>query len=157
MSHFKAARMAACLAVLVAVLVGGVSGASASKASIKATLRSFSGKIDVAEGNTLSAIGAYKTNHAAAPVDMAIGKSVTVLQELKRKIAAQSAGSPKIKTAKSKLLKGIGAVIVSYEHLGTAFQEHGSDPQAAETEAKAALTKLKGASKQLKEAAALLG
>ena len=144
------------LAVSVAVLVGPVAGASASKASIKAALKSYSGQVDQAEGGVLTALGAYKTSKDPAPVDAALGKSVTVLKALKAKIAKQSAPSSKIKTAKTKLLKGIGAVIVAYEHLGTAFSDHGTDQPAAEAEAKAALVKVKAGQKELKEAAKLL-
>ena len=144
------------LAVSAAVLLAPVSGASASKASIKAALKSFSGKIDEAEGGVLTALGAYKTSKEPAPVETALGKSVSVLKELKAKIAKQSAPAPKIKTAKTKLLKGIGAVILAYEHLGTAFSEHGSDQSAAEAEARTALVKVKAGQKQLKEAVKLL-
>jgi hypothetical protein len=144
------------LAVTATVLAGPVSGASASKASIKAALRSYSGKIDEAEGGVLTALGAYKTSKEPAPVETALGKSVTVLKALKSKITKQSASSVKVKTAKTKLLKGLGAVIVAYEHLGTAFSEHGTDQSAAEAEAKTALAKVKAGKKELTEAARLL-
>jgi hypothetical protein len=149
-------RAIVALAVCAAALAGPVSGASASRASIKHALKSFSGRVDVAEGEVVTAVGHYKTTKEPAPVEAAIGKSVTVLKALKEKIAAQSAGSSRIKTAKTKLLKGIGAVIVAYEHLGTAYGEHGTDQPAAEAEAKTALTELASAEKQLKEAAKLL-
>jgi hypothetical protein len=144
------------VAVVACVAAVPASSASASKASIKAALKSFSPKIDQAEGKTLTALGTYKTNHQAAPLDAAIGASVKVLKELKSKIATQSAGTPKVKTAKTKLLKGLGAVIVAYEHLGTAFQLHGSDPSAAQAEAQSALAKIKAGRSQLKQAAELL-
>jgi hypothetical protein len=144
------------LAVSATVLVGPVSGASASKASIRAALKSYSGKVDEAEGGVLTALGAYKASKEPAPVEAALGKSVTVLKALKAKIATQSASGAKIKTAKTKLLKGLGAVTVAYEHLGTAFSEHGTDQSAAEAEAKAALLKVKAGQKELKEAAKLL-
>jgi hypothetical protein len=145
------------LAACAAVLAGPASGASASKASIRATLKSFTARVDVAEGEVLTALGKYKTTHEAAPVDAALGKSITVIKQLKTKLAAQSAPSPKVKLAKAKLIKGLSAVIAAYERLGTAFQDHGTNPSAAEAEAKAALVKVKTGQKQLKEAAKLLG
>ncbi len=156
MTRTRTLRAVSLLAVSAVVLVGPVTGASASKASIKQALKSFSGRVDVAEGEVLTAVGNYKTTKEAAPVETAIGKSVTVLKALKAKIAAQSAARPRIKMAKTKLVKGIGAAIVSYEHLSTAYAEHGTNQPAAEAEAVAALTKLKSAQKQLKEAAKLL-
>lgn len=152
-------RTLCAVAVLVcaaATLVGPVAGASASKASIKQALKSFSGRIDVAEGEVVTAIGHYKTTKEPAPLEAAIGKSISVLKALKAKIAAQSAGSTKVKTAKTKLLKGIGAAIVAYEHLSTAYGEHGTNKAAAEAEAQAGLAKLKSAQRQLKEASKLL-
>ena len=156
MRRQKGVRMALVLVVTACVAAVPVSGASASKASIKTVLKSFSGKVDVAEGHVLTALGTYKSTHDPAPVDAAIGSSVKVLKELRSKIAAQSASKPPVKAAKTKLLKGIAAVIVAYEHLGTAYQEHGSSPPTAEAEAKLALSELKTGLKQLKEAAKLL-
>jgi hypothetical protein len=152
----KMLRAVLLLAVSAVVLTGPVSGASASKASIKAALKSYSGKVDEAEGGVLTALGAYKTSKEPAPVETALGKSVTVLKALKAKIAKQSAPSIKVKTAKTKLLKGVGAVIVAYEHLGTAFSDHATNKSAAESEAKTALLKVKAGQKELKEAAKLL-
>ncbi len=156
MTRTKMLRAVLLLAVSAAVLTGPVSGASASKASIKAALKSYSGKVDEAEGGVLTALGAYKASKEPAPVETALGKSVTVLKALKAKIAKQSAPSIKVKTAKTKLLKGIGAVIVAYEHLGTAFSDHATNQSAAESEAKTALLKVKAGQKELKEAAKLL-
>jgi len=133
-----------------------VSGASASKASIKSALRSFDGKVAVAEGHTLTALGEFKTSKDAAPVEAAIAGSIKVLGELRTKIAHQSAGTPKVKQAKSKLLKGIEAVIVSYGKLKTAVGEKASDPQASEAEAEKAVAAVKAGRKQLVEAAKLL-
>ena len=156
MTRTKMLRAVLLLAVSAPVLTGPVSGASASKASIKAALKSYSGKVDEAEGGVLTALGAYKSSKEPAPVETALGKSVTVLKALKAKIAEQSAPSIKVKTAKTKLLKGIGAVIVAYEHLGTAFSDHATNKSAAESEAKTALLKVKAGQKELKEAAKLL-
>jgi hypothetical protein len=156
MKRWIGARAAVLCLAGVCVAALPAPSALASKASIKAVLKSFSGKVDVAEGHVLTAIGTYKSTHDPAPVDAAIGNSVKVLKEMRSKIAAQSASQPAVKTARTKLLKGIAAVIVAYEHLGTAYQEHGSSPPTAEAEAKLALSKLKAGAKQLKEAAKLL-
>lgn len=142
--------------VTAALLVGPVSGASASKASIKSALKSYNGKIAIAEGHTLTAFGEYKTSKDAAPVEAAIAGSIKVLGELRAKIAHQSAGTTKVKQAKSKLLKGIEAVIVAYGKLKTSVGEKASDPQSAETEAKEAVAAVKAGRKQLVEAAKLL-
>ena len=62
MTRTKMLRAVLLLAVSAAVLTGPVSGASASKASIKAALKSYSGKVDEAEGGVLTALGAYKAS-----------------------------------------------------------------------------------------------
>lgn len=156
MAYARRSAVACCLMALVVILAGPVSGASASKASIKAALKSYDGKIDVAEGNTLTAIGEYKTTKNATPVEEAITASVTVLSALRTKISHQSAGPPKVKAAKSKLVKGLEAVIVSYGKLKTAFSLQASNPQAAQAEVTKALAAVKSGRKKLNEAAKLL-
>ena len=148
---------ACCLAALVVMAVGPVTGAWASKASIKGALKSYDGKIAVAEGHTLTALGEYKTTKNAAPVEEAISQSVTVLSALRTKIESQSAGTPKVKAAKSKLVKGLEAIILSYGKLKAAFADKASSPEAAQAEATKALAAVKIGRKQLNEAAKLLG
>ena len=155
MTHSRRYVVACCLTVF-AALAGPVAGASASKASIKAALRSYSGKIAVAEGHTLTAAGEYKTTHNAAPVEEAITKSIAVLGALRTKIAAQSAGAHSVKVAKRKLEKGLEAVIVAYEKLKAAYNEKASSPEAAQAEAEKALVSVKSGRKQLNEATKLL-
>jgi hypothetical protein len=149
-------RAVSLLAVLTAVLAGPVSGALASKASIKSVLKSSSPQVAQAEQGVAAAIAAYKTSHEAAPVESAIAKSVFVLKRLRTKVASQSAGPEAVKLAKSKLVKGISAVVAAYVRLNSAFAQHGSDPSAAKTEAEAALKKVAKGRKQLKEAVKLL-
>jgi hypothetical protein len=144
------------LAVSATVLAGPVSGASASKASIKAALKSGLPQVKSTELAAGEAIKAFKTTHEAAPVDSALAKAITALKALKVKVAKQPAGPPAVKTAKAKLLKGFSAVVVAYEHLGTAFQENASNPSAAEAEATTALTKIKAGNTQIKAAVKLL-
>jgi hypothetical protein len=144
------------LAVSATVLAGPVSGASASKASIKAALKSGLPQVKSTELAAADAIKTFKTTHEAAPVDSALANAITALKSVKAKVAKQSAGASAVKMAKAKLLKGFSAIVLAYEHLGTAFQEHGTDPSAAEAEATMALTKIKAGNTQIKAAAKLL-
>jgi hypothetical protein len=152
----KTLRAVLLLAVSVVVLAGPVSGASASKASIEAVLKSSGPQITSAEKGVASAIVAYKSSHDPAPVESALAKSIAVLKGTRTKIASQSAGPAAVKLAKSKLVKGLSAVAAAYVRLNSAFAQHGSDPQAAETEAEAGLKKVATGRKQLKEAVKLL-
>jgi poly-gamma-glutamate capsule biosynthesis protein CapA/YwtB (metallophosphatase superfamily) len=144
------------LAVSAVVLAGPVTGASASKASIKTALNKGFPLVRSTERAAVEAISAYKTTHEPAAVDAALAKAITALKAVKSKVAAQPAGRPAVKLAKSKLLKGISAIVLAYEHLGTAFEEKGTDPSAAEAEASTAVTKIKAGNKQVKEAVKLL-
>jgi hypothetical protein len=144
------------LAVSAAVLSGPVSGASASKASIKAVLTSSNAQVAQAEKGVVSALGTYKTSPNPAPVESAIAKSIFVLKRLRTNIASQPAGPAAVKLAKSKLVKGISAVVSAYVRLNSAFAQHGTDPSAAKGEAEAALKKVASGRKQLKEAVKLL-
>lgn len=148
--------VACCLIVLAGALAGPVAGASATKGSIRAALKSYSGKLAVAEGHTLTAAGEFKTTKNATPVTEAITESISVLSALRTKIAGQSAVAPKVKMAKSKLLKGLAAVIGAYEKLKSAYSLKSSSPEAAQTEAEKALVAVKSGRKQLNEASRLL-
>jgi hypothetical protein len=152
----KMLRAVLLLAVSATVLAGPVSGASASKASIKAALKSSNPQVEQAEKGVASALGAYKTSPNPAPVESAIAKSIFVLKGLRTKIASQPAGPAPVKLAKSKLVKGISAVVAAYVRLNSAFAQHGTDPNAAKGEAEAALKKVATGRKQLAEAIKLL-
>lgn len=156
MTHARRSVAACCLAALAVMLAGPVTGAGASEAGIKAAIRAYSGKIDVAEGHVLTAVGEYKTTHNAAPVEEAITASISVLSALRTKIVHQSVAIPKIRTAKSKLVKGLGAVITAYEKLKAAYSDKASSPTTAQSEAEKAIVALKSGSKQLKEAIKIL-
>ncbi|HXP38117.1 MAG TPA: hypothetical protein VN817_10165 [Solirubrobacteraceae bacterium] len=156
MTRTKMLRAVALLAVSVVVLAGPVGAASASKASIKAVLKSSTPQVALAEHGVVSAITAYKTSHEPAPVESAIAKSIFVLKGLRTKIASQSAGPAAVKLAKSKLVKGVSAVVAAYVRLNSAFVQHGTDPSAAKSEAEAALKKVAAGRKQLSEAVKLL-
>jgi hypothetical protein len=154
--HHKASRILLGGLATICLLAGPVSGASASKASIKSALRSYSGKIAVAEGHTLTALGEYQTTHNAVPVEEALASSVTVISALRTKVEHQSAGTAKVKTAKRKLVKGLGSIISAYEKLKVAFADKATSPEAAQAEATKALAAVKTGKAQLQEAAKLL-
>ena len=104
----------------------------------------------------LTAEGEYTSTKDPAPVEAAIDKSVAVLGALEHRVAAQSAGTPRIKSAKSKVVKGLAAVIVGYEHLKTGFADKATNQQAAEAEVASALASVKTGRKELKAGIALL-
>jgi hypothetical protein len=58
---------------------------------------------------------------------------------LRSKIESQSAGTPKVKAAKSKLVKGLEAIGLAYGALKAAFADKASRPEAAQAEATKAL------------------
>jgi hypothetical protein len=156
MTYRGIARAGTCMATLGALMLGPVAGASASSASIKAAFESYSGKIDVAEGHAVTAIGEYKTSKNPAAAQAAIGESITVLSGLKSKVAAQSAGKPKVKKAKRKIEEGLAAVIASYRLLSTAIGEDVSNPEAAKAETAKAEVAVKRGRKELLEGVKLL-
>jgi hypothetical protein len=129
----------AVLTLLALGLLALPAAALASEASIKHVIEVASPKIDVAEGHVLTAEGEYETTHEAAAVQTAISESVAVLGSLRRKVAAQSAGRPRVRRARGKIVAGLAGVIASYGHVSTAFGEKASDPAAASSEGKLAL------------------
>ncbi len=137
------------LVLAAGALAGPVASASASSSSIKAAVVSYEGRILVAEGKVVSAVGTYKTDHVAEPVLSAIGNSVTVLSGLRAKVARQPAARTRVKKAKRLIVRGLTSIIASYEKLKTAFAEKGSDPEAAVAEANQAEAVVKAGRKQL--------
>ena len=121
-------RMALLLVVTACAVAAPVSGASASKARhqdraeklLRQGRRCRRSRADGARD-----LQKHPRSGAGRRGDRQLGEGA---RELRSKIAAQSASKPTVKTAKTKLLKGIAAVVVAYEHLGTAYQEHESDP-----------------------------
>jgi len=156
MTHVKSVRAVACGVTLCVALLGPAAGASASRASIKAAIRSYSGKILIAEGHVVSALGEYKTTKQPAAAETALGESVNVLKALRAKVAAQPASKPRVKEAKTKILEGLHAVIVSYTSLATALDEKASDPTAATAEAEKFLAAAKKGIKELRQGTLLL-
>jgi len=124
---------------LCCMTMGPVAVSLASSRSIKLVIRSYNGKVEVAEGHVETTAGAYEQSSDPkdpAPVEAAINESVAVLSSLKAKVALQSAHAPRVKKAKARIEKGIGEVIVGYGYLTTAFAEKATDPEAATAEAK---------------------
>jgi hypothetical protein len=156
MSHMRPARVVACMAVVCGMLIVSVAGASASDASIKRAIKTYNPKILVAEGHLVTAIGEYKTSGNPAPVITDLDASIRVLHSLKTTIAAQAAVSNRVKEGKSKLLKGLHAVILAYDQLKVAFGEKAGSPTAAKENAAKAELAVKKGRKDLAEAVLLL-
>jgi hypothetical protein len=135
---------------------GPVAGASASKRSIKLAVKSYSARILTSEGHVVSALGEYKTSKNPAAAEAALGEAVSVLKELRAKVAAQGAPSPRVKEAKVKIEQGLHAVIVAYTSLSTALAEKASDPSGAMAEVEKFVAAAKKGSKELHQGALLL-
>ena len=145
-----------CVAVLCGVLTLPVTGASANDASIKTVLRTYLPKILESEGKVVTTLGEYKQSGNPSGFQAAMTNAISVLQALKSKIAAQSATSRRVQRAKSKLEKGLQAVITAYGALKTAVGEKKASPEAAKAEAKKALISVKKGQKQLRQGVSLL-
>jgi hypothetical protein len=152
----KIVRLASCAMVLGALLAGPVAGATASDASIKSVIKSYDSRLLVAEGHTVTAIGEYRQSGNPSGVKAALTKSIALLRSLRSAIAPQSASSPRVKAGKAKVEKGLGAVILAYQHLKKAFGEKKASPQNAKAEAKKALSAIRKGRKELREGARLL-
>lgn len=131
-------------------------GALASKASILRAIVKASPKIAVVEGHVLSAEGEYSSTKEPAPVEAAIDKSVLVLRALEHKVAAQSAARPMVKRARSKIVRGLAAIVAGYGDLKSAFADKVTDPTTSKAEATTALSAVKTGKKQLESGVLLL-
>jgi hypothetical protein len=156
MTHRGAPRIAVCTAAVCFMTIGPVASASASAGSIKAAIESYTPKILVAEGRVVTAVGEYKTSNDPTGVEKAIGESVAVLGALEAKVAHQSAGAPRVKLAKKKVVKGLQAVIVGYNDLSSAYAEKASSSEAATADATTAVALVKKGQKRLSEGVKLL-
>jgi hypothetical protein len=145
-----------CIAALCALLVGPVASASASDASIKKVFKQWDARLLVSEGRLETAFGEYKTIRNAAPVETALSNAIEVLRGLKNRIEHQSAVSARVKKGKAKVVKGLGGLILAYEHLKTAFNVKATSQQAAEEQAQQAKTALKHGAIEFLEGAKLL-
>jgi hypothetical protein len=145
-----------CIAALCALLTGPVASASASDASIKKVFKQWDARLLVSEGRLETALGEYKTTRNAAPVETALNNAIEVLRGLKAKIQHQSAASTRVKEGKAKVVKGLGALILAYEHLKTAFNVRATSQQAAQEQAQQAKTALRHGAVEFVEGAKLL-
>ena len=155
-----AVRIVTPAVALCCVAIGPVATSSASSKSIKTVIRSYNGKVEVAEGKVVTAAGSYEESSAPknpAPVEAAISESVAVLSSLRAKVALQSAHAPTVKKARAKIEKGIGEVIVGYGYLSSAFAEKATDPQAATAEAKKSVALAEEGRRNLLAGVKLLG
>jgi hypothetical protein len=143
-------------AALCAVLMGPVAGASASDASIKKVFKQWDSRLLISEGHLETALGEYKTRREAAQVESALGNAIDVLRGLKTKISQQSAVSTRVKEGKAKVVKGLGKLIVAYEHLKSAFTVKATSQQAAQEQAQKAKLALKHGAIEFLEGAKLL-
>lgn len=160
MTFRAAARFAVCTATLCFVIIGPVATASASSKSIKAAIVSYSPKIDIAEGHVVTAVGEYEESadpKNPAGVEAAIANSVAVLSALKAKVADQPARKPRVKRGKTKVEKGLQAVIVGYRDLSIAYEERATNQEAANVEANKADVLVTKGRKELDEGVELLG
>lgn len=155
-----AVRIVAPALALCCMAMGPVATSSASSKSIKAVIRSYNGKVEVAEGKVVTAAGTYEESSAPkdpAPVETAISESVAVLRALKAKVALQSANAPRVKRAKAKIEKGVGEVIVGFGYLYTAFAEKATNPEAANTAAEKSVAVVEEGQKNVRAGVKLLG
>jgi hypothetical protein len=156
MTNRTVKSVAACMVVLCAVLAAPVASASASDASIKKVFKKWDSRLLVSEGHLITALGEYKTTRNAAPVESALGDAIEVLRGLKAKIERQSAASTRVKEGKAKVVKGLSALVVAYEHLKAAFDVKATSQQAAEEQTQKAKLALKHGAAEFLEGARLL-
>ena len=128
-------RIVVLSAVLCSAMLIPASGALASAKSIRQALKVYIPKIEQAEGHVQTAIGEYKEKGDPAVVEEALGNTVTVVQALEAKVAKQSARSRRVKRTKAKIIAGLEAIVLAYQHLGTAFADKAPAPSAAKAEA----------------------
>ncbi len=151
-----ARRSALMTAVLCCAVLIPAAGASASGKSIKQAIKAYLPKLDVAEGHVVSAIGEYKEKHEPAVVETALSETVSVVRAMEARVAKQSAGSPKVKKAKAKIIAGLKAIARAYQDLATAYADKAPAPAAAKAEAEASLRAIKHGARELLEGAKLL-
>jgi hypothetical protein len=160
MTYRAVARFVACTATLCFAIMGPVAAASASSKSIKAVIVSYSPKVDIAEGHVVTAVGEYEASaepKSPAGVEAAIANSVAVLSALKAKVADQPARKPRVKKARTKIVKGLQAVIVGYGDLSVAYEQKATNQEAATVEANKADALAAEGRKELQSGVKLLG
>jgi hypothetical protein len=136
--------------------VGPVASASASRSGIIGIVETYVPKIVEAEGKVVSALGEYERTGELTKTDEALNKNIKLLQEMRSKIAAQSAASRRVKRAKHRLEKGLNRVIGAERGLENALTVKHTNPEAAKAEAEKAILAIKRADREISEAEALL-
>jgi hypothetical protein len=156
-SHVRRGAIGVLLAVCCACCaVGPVASASASRFGIIAIVETYVPKIVEAEGRVVSALGEYERTGALTKVDEALNQNITLLQEMRSKIAAQSAASKRVKLAKRKLEKGLRRIISAERGLENALAVKHTNPEAAKADTKKAIAAIKRGDKEISEADVLL-
>ena len=157
MNRARRVVLAACLAAVCGAPVAGpVASASASDAGIKRAIKTYAPRITIAEGHLLSALGTYRETGDPAPVQTALTETEHAIESLRAHIIAQRARSPRVRSGKSKLVKGLQAIDSSYKHLGTAVGAQKVDPAAAKRQSEAALAAVHRGRKLIREGLRLL-
>lgn len=132
-SRFK--WIAAVLLLSCSFCSGSASTAWGSETSIKAVIVSYAGKIEIAEGRVITAVGEFRETKNVAPLETAISGSVSVLRTLQARLSRQGAHSSRVKEAKAKIVGGLRELVVAYEQLAAAYNEYLTNPNAARSAA----------------------
>jgi hypothetical protein len=156
MTHRGAARIAVFTTTLCCMTLVPIAGASASSKSIKAAIVSYGAKIEASEAHVETAVKEYETSQNPAGVEAAIGESGAVLGALERKVAHQSAPTPRVKRARAKIVSGLRTIVSGYEVLSKAYEEKAASPEAAKTDAAHAVVVVKSGKKDLNAGVKLL-
>ncbi|HWJ51312.1 MAG TPA: hypothetical protein VNR42_09845 [Solirubrobacteraceae bacterium] len=156
MTHRGMALMAVFTATLCCVTVGPIAGAAASSRSIKVAIVRYGPKIKASEEAVSKAVEEFKTSNDPTGVESAIGNAAAVLSSLRSKVAHQSAATPRVKKAKTKILQGLHALVAGYKVLSKAYAEKATSPAAASADAHSSLVLIAKGKKELDQGASLL-
>jgi hypothetical protein len=148
--------VAAFTAVLCCVMLGSAAVASASSKSIKAAIVSYGAKIEVSEAHLETAVKEYEQSQNPAGVEAAIGEAAAVLGALERKVAHQSARTPRVKRARAKIVSGLHTLVLGYKVLSKAYEERATNQEAASADAAHSTVVIKSGKKQLNQGVKLL-
>jgi hypothetical protein len=156
MTHRVAARVAAFTAVLCCVTLGQAAVASASSKSIKAAIVSYGAKIEASEAHIETAVKEYEQSQNPAGVEAALGEAAAVLGALEKKVAHQSARTPRVKRARAKIVHGLHTIVLGYKVLSTAYEEKATNQEAANADAAHSVVVVKSGKHELNEGVKLL-
>jgi hypothetical protein len=148
MTYRAAARMAAFTVMVCCMAMVPAAAASASRRSIEVAIASYGSKIEVAEQHVEAAAKEYEQSKDPAVVQRTLGESASVLGAMEHRVASQSAGVPKGKRAKTKIVNGLKTIIGGYKQLSSAYGERAANPGPAEAAAAKAVATIKKGHKQ---------